>query len=91
MAKKIRFEFNSDGFRAILESGKVKELVGKKGEEIADRANAMLASDKSNGFYTHTAYGFYGGGRHVAYVGTTDIESINAQRRDKILEKAMQQ
>ena len=58
----IRLKFDSAGFRALLLSDGVKDLVTDKTTEIAQRANANAGGD---GFETSIEVGGYGGGRRV--------------------------
>lgn len=74
----VQIEFISAGFKAILESDGVKELVEDQAKAIADRANGN--NDR----------GGYGGGRWVAFVSTTDKSSMLAESEDKALTRAIQ-
>lgn len=87
MASETRLVFNSEGFREILLSSEVKNLVTESAEEIKNKADAnnMRGGD---GFYSNVQVGGYGGGRWIGFVGTTDKESIIAESEDKALTNA---
>ena len=83
MAKQIRLEFISEGFKEILCSQGVKEVVEDKANEIAMRAQANLTG---NGDVTMSSrLGGYGGGRYVAYVHCPAYE----ESENKALSKAV--
>lgn len=83
-----RIEFNSAGFREILLSDGVKNLVTETANSIRDRANANN-SRGGEGFEAHEIVGGYGGGRWVGFVSTTDRESMIAEAEDKALSRAV--
>ena len=83
-----RIEFNSAGFREILLSDGVKNLVTETANSIRDRANANN-SRGGEGFEAHESVGGYGGGRWVGFVSTTDRESMIAEAEDKALSRAV--
>lgn len=85
MAKKIRFEWNGEGFRQILRSDGVLNLMEETADEIAREATDRNPFEGSSGYVGHTAFGGYGGGRWVAYVDTTDILSMRAEAQFKTL------
>lgn len=85
----VQIEFISAGFKAILESDGVKELVEDQAKAIADRANGN--NDRGgSGFVASSKLGGYGGGRWVAFVSTTDKSSMLAESEDKALTRAIQ-
>lgn len=85
----VQIEFISAGFKAVLESDGVKELVEDQAKAIADRANGN--NDRGGtGFVTSTKLGGYGGGRWVAFVSTSDKSSMLAESEDKALTRAIQ-
>lgn len=84
----IRLKFDSAGFRALLLSDGVKDLVTDKTTEIAQRANANAGGD---GFGTSIEVGGYGGGRWVGFVHSTDAEAYKAEAEDKVLTRAVTQ
>lgn len=61
---KVRVELNSAGIREFLKSNSVKDLVGEKAQEIAQRCGAGYSSD------TH-----YTPGRVIASVYTASDEA----------------
>lgn len=86
----LRWEltFNSDGFKAILNSEGVKGAVESAAAGIQERANANLTED-SEGYSMHSWTGNYGGGRWVASVSTTDYASQKAEAENKCLSRAV--
>lgn len=88
MASETRLVFNSAGFREILLSDEVKDLVTEKAEEIRVKADANN-SRGGDGFYSNVEVGGYGGGRWIGFVGTTDKESEIAESEDKALTRAL--
>ncbi len=83
MAKQIRLEFISEGFKEILCSQGVKEVLEDKANEIAMRAQANLVGNGD--VTTSSRVGGYGGGRHVAYVHCPAYE----ESENKALSKAV--
>lgn len=97
MAKKIRMEFISDGFKTILRCDKMMQLVGEVGNDIASRATAAIPYDGSAGYRFHYAFLGYGQGRIGGYVvpafdskGNVDYLAMLAESTDKVLTKAVQ-
>lgn len=88
MAKQIKLEFKSEGFREILCGGGVQSAVSSAAEQIRARATANIAGE-SEGFSAHIWQGNYGGGRVIGSVSTTDYESQRAEAEDKALSKAV--
>jgi len=88
MSSQMRIEFNSAGFREILLSDGVKTLVEETANGIRDRANANNTRG-GEGFESHSMVGGYGGGRWVAFVSTTDRDSMIAEAEDKALSRAV--
>lgn len=84
----MRIEFNSAGFREILLSDGVKTLVEETANGIRDRANSNN-SRGGEGFEAQTMVGGYGGGRWIAFVHTTDRDSMIAEAEDKALSRAV--
>jgi hypothetical protein len=80
-----RIEWNNQGFRDLLQSSEVEQLVRGKAETIADRANAGL-SEESEGFRAHS---IKASSRYVAYAGTTDEASVRAESENKVLSRAV--
>ena len=83
-----RIVFNSDGFRQLLLSDGVRELVQSTAEEICDKANGNNTRG-GEGFVVRTQVGGYGGGRYIAFVSSTDKNSFIAESEDKALTGAL--
>lgn len=81
----VRIEFNDQGFRELLQSGEVQQLVLNKAEEIAGRANSSV-SGSSEGFRAHAVKA---PSRWIAFAGTSDDETIRAEAEDKVLSRAV--
>lgn len=88
MMQKMRIKFISDGFREILLSDGVKNLVDDIGEQIKDKANARLAED-STGYEKETRQIDYRGGRWQSAVYTTDMASMKAEAEYNALSGAV--
>lgn len=88
MGKQISIKFNSQGFKEILCSGGVQELVSEVTSNIQDNAN-MNNERGGEGFDAHVWMGSYGGGRWVGSVTTTDHKSRVAEAEDKALSRAV--
>lgn len=88
MATSIRLEFISEGFKEILESDGVHDLVQETAEGICDKANGNNVRG-GEGFTTSVIHGSYGGGRWVGFVKTTDKQSEIAEAEDKALTGAV--
>jgi hypothetical protein len=81
MAKKIRIELVSAGFREILCSQEVADLCRDTGEKIAARAGA--------GFKYDPMMLNYGGGRQGGFVVADTYEAQLSQATDKVMEAAL--
>lgn len=88
MASEIRIEFISDGFKQILESAEVHDLVQDTANEICDKANANN-NRGGEGFTTNVIKGGYGGGRWIGFVKASDKEASIAEAEDKALSGAV--
>ena len=88
MSKQVKITFNSAGFKAILTSEGVKNLVTQTGERIKSEANSGIR-EESKGFSSKTWYGGYGGGRWVNSVTAIDYRANCAESEDKVLSKAV--
>lgn len=88
MGKQTKIKFISQGFKEILCSEGVKNLVTEQTSIIQDRANANN-SRGGDGFDAHVWMGAYGGGRWVGSVTTTDFKSKIAEAEDKALSRAV--
>ena len=83
-----KLEFNSDGFKQILEGEGVKNLVESSANKIKSEADGNVSGD-STGFKVNTHIGGYGGGRYISHVNSTDLESAKAESEGKALTKAV--
>ena len=81
----VRFEWNNAGFRELLQSDNVRQLVLDNAQAIADRATAGI-SGSSEGY---TAHAVKAPSRYIAFVGTTDDESCRAESENKVLSRAV--
>ncbi len=83
MARKlVKLELSHSGFRDLLSGAEVAAYVDAVGEKLAAKAGP--------GFESKPARGGFGGGRHIAHVGTGDSkEAMEAQARDKALTRAL--
>lgn len=88
MASETRLVFNSDGFRELLLSEGVKDLVSTAAEEIQNKADANNTRG-GEGFRSTVQVGGYGGGRWIGFVSTTDKASEIAESEDKALTRAI--
>lgn len=79
----IRIEFNDAGFRELLNSSEVEQLVLGHAQEIANRAN------EASGLDSFEAHSVKAGTRYVAFAGTTDAASAQAESEDKVLSQAV--
>lgn len=82
-----RIVFNSAGFKEILESDGVHDLVQETADGICDRANAN--NNRGGEFATNVIKGGYGGGRWIGFVKSTDEKSAQAEAEDKALSGAV--
>lgn len=92
MAKQIRIEFNSEGFREILTGAGVQSAVSEATQKIQAQANANAAGDlaeSSDGFSAKTWLGGFGGVRWVGSVSTTDHSTMVAEAENKALSRAV--
>ena len=78
-----RIVFNSDGFKQLLNSPEVEALVLSEAQKIADAASEGLEGE---GFRAQSRKA---GTRYIAFVGTTDEESILAESENKVLSRAV--
>lgn len=88
MAKETRIVFNSEGFRQILLSDGVRDVVTSTAEEIRDNANANNTRG-GKGFTANVQVGGYGGGRWVGFVTAADEKASLAQSEDQALTRAI--
>lgn len=88
MGANMHIKFISEGFRQILMSDGTRALVESQANAIRDAANATI-NGESEGFEVTVMQGNYGGGRWVAFVQTTDYESMKAESEYKALTGAI--
>lgn len=88
MAQQIRLEFISAGFKEILESDGVRNVIEDTTKGIQQRANANITGE-SEGFNASVKLGNYGGGRWLGFVGTNDQASRVAESENGALTKAV--
>lgn len=84
MATKVRIEFNSEGFRELLQSDGIRKLISDNAKAIQQRAGGDEA-----GYSEHEYLGGYGGGRWVATVDTATEEAKRDEAENKTLTKAV--
>lgn len=83
-----RIEFISQGFKEILLSDGVGELVANTTERVCEECNAL--NDRGGeGFESATFKGDYAGGRWVGYISAIDKEARQAASEDKVFERAL--
>lgn len=83
---KPKIVFNSAGFKALLNTDGVHQLVEVLSQDIADKANSNYGGD---GFQVTTKVGGYGGGRWIGFVTATDEDSMKAESEDSALTRAL--
>ena len=88
MGKQIRIKFISQGFKEILCSDGVQNIVTEITSNIQDKANANNTRG-GKGFKANIRMGDYGGGRWIGSVNTTDRKSKIAEAEDKALSRAV--
>lgn len=84
----MKITFNSAGFREILESEGVKQLVQETAQEICDRANGNNERG-GEGFEVKVQHMGYGGGRWGAFITSKDKKAAQAESEDKALTRAL--
>lgn len=85
MANNVRIEWNNEGFKDILKSEGVHELVLSQAEQIATRASANIAGTSEG----YSASAKQMSSRWVAGVICTDDASVRAESEDKALSRAV--
>ena len=88
MGQQTKIKFISKGFKEILCSEGVQNLVTEVTSNIQDKANANNTRG-GKGFKANIWMGGYGGGRWVGSVNTTDRKSKIAEAEDKALSRAV--
>lgn len=87
MSAEINIEFISNGFRQILFSDGVKEVVTSAAEAIQNEANAGVTD--SEGFSMNVRGIGYGGGRWGAFVSAKDQKANAAESENQVLTRAV--
>lgn len=90
----ITIEFNSEGFREILMSNGVRNVVEDATNRIATRANANLTDASSEGYEGDVVesprMSNYGnGGRWVGFVRALDYKAMADEAENKSLSRAV--
>lgn len=78
--------FISAGFKQILESDGVRDLVQDVANGICERANANYGGD---GFAVNVRHLGYGGGRYGAFISSVDENAARAEANDHVLTRAI--
>lgn len=78
--------FISAGFKQILESDGVRDLVQDVANGICERANANFGGD---GFAVNVRHLGYGGGRYGAFISSVDESAARAEANDHVLTRAI--
>ena len=73
------------GFKALLKSEEVEQMLKGHADAIKDRADAYIEGD-SKGFNSHTTLK---PSRWIARVGTSDLATMIAESEEKALTKAV--
>ena len=84
--KKPKITWNSPGFKALLNTEGIHQLVEVVSQDIADKANSNYGGD---GFQVTSKVGGYGGGRWIGFVTATDEDSMKAESEDSALTRAL--
>ncbi len=82
MATKLRLEFSSEGFQAILESQAVADDIERRTQAVADAAGDGMVA-------TMMKANFGGSPRPMGVVATDTAEAMRAEAVDKALSKAL--
>lgn len=83
----VRIEFISSGFRDVLFSQGVKDVVQETADTIKEKANANNTHG-GEGYESNVIAGGYGGGRYIGFVKSTDKASVLAESEDLALTRA---
>ncbi len=91
MSEEVKIEFISEGFKQILLSEGVHDVIQSATDQIATRANAEIGSDgyDSDVVQSPRMSGYGNGGRWVGFVRATDREAMVAEAEDKTLSRAV--
>lgn len=80
MAAEVRLEFISEGFKEILRSQEVAQVV--------DEVTANILARAGEGYESHSFIGWYGS-RYIGVVETGDYKSRLDQATNKTLQRAV--
>lgn len=81
-------QFISAGFKAILESDGVKDLVETEANKICEKANAN--NDRGGkGYAVQVKHMNYGGGRWGVFIYAKDTKATQAESEEKALTRAI--
>lgn len=84
---KMQIKFISKGFRSILLSKGVKEIIAQQGEAIKTRAEGLAGNGAV--YNANTLYAKYGGGRWACWVQPGNTEAVIAEAEKKALSRAV--
>lgn len=84
MAKSVRLDFKSEGFRQILTSPGVRAEVDRIAQAVLSAAGG-----EARGYGKKTFLGSYGGGRWVSTVFTETVEGIVDESKNRTLYRAI--
>jgi len=88
--KKIKIEWNHEGFEQILCSDGAGDICRQQAETIQSKANSGLTSENSEGFKMDgKIVKAYGSKRYMYFVYTTDAATMYAEASDQVLSKAV--
>lgn len=82
MSKKLRIEFDSEGFQALLNSPEVKKLLQTKAEAIAAEAGPGFEVEEFQASFGRSP-------RPAVTVSSATTEARKAQAERSVLEKAI--
>lgn len=86
----VKIEFDSDGFKQILNSEGTRALLEGKAEEICARANANVSNIDTAGYKVTTLHATkYKDGRWLSHVQAADYAAAVAEAENKSLTKAV--
>ena len=88
MAKTVRIEHISAGWREILMSETVKQLVSDNADAVRSRAESMSAMPGAE-WTSEVSVGSYGGGRSVGYVRRSNPQAVIEEGSGKPLQEAV--
>lgn len=78
--------FISQGFKQVLESDGVRDLIQQHADEICERANANFGGD---GFAVNVRHFGYGGGRWGAFISSVNRRAAAAESEEHVLTRAI--